>query len=130
MVCFSGYAILLRLQIKDSSRSAAICCASSAGIPIIIRSGGSQGFPVGSVGPTYAESFGAFSAMPAGKVSIVAQVGPPGINVLRKGSELLKCANSHRFLICSLPANRIIDPTASGAISSVQGPMTMYLSGG
>src|SRR5665647_1740211 len=46
MVCFSGYVILLRLQIKDSSRSAAICCASSAGMPIIIRSGGSQGFSI------------------------------------------------------------------------------------
>ena len=30
----------------------AICRASAEGMPIIINSGGSQGFPVGSTGPT------------------------------------------------------------------------------
>ncbi len=95
-----------------------------------INSGGSQGFPVGSVGPTKAESFGAFSAMPAGKAIITAQVGPPGITVLKKGSELLNCASPQRFLICSLPANRIKDLTVSGAMSSVHGAMTVYFPGG
>jgi hypothetical protein len=53
-----------------------------------INSGGSHVFPVGSVGPTYAESFGAFSAIPAEKVIIVEQVAPAGNNVLRNGSGL------------------------------------------
>src|SRR5664280_2271742 len=75
----------------------------------------------------YAEPFGAFSAIPAGKASIVEQVGPPGITVLKKRSELLNCARPQRFLICSLPANRISDLIVSSSISSVQGPMTIYL---
>src|SRR5450759_2167036 len=106
---------------KDSLMLIAIYCANSAGMPIISRSDGNHEFPVGSTDPTYAEPLGAFSAMPVGKVSIVAQIGPPGINVLKKSSELLNCARPHKFLICSLPANRIIDLTISGEISVVQG---------
>src|SRR5665647_979486 len=113
---------------KDSLMSIAICCANSAGMPIISRSEGNHEFPVGSTDPTYAEPVGAFSAMPVGKASMVAQIGPLGINVLTKSSELLNCARPHRFLICSLPANRIIDLTISGAISVVHGPITMNLS--
>jgi hypothetical protein len=37
-----GYAILLLLQMNDSSKSDAICCASAIGIPITMRSGGSR----------------------------------------------------------------------------------------
>ena len=112
---------------KDSFMSIAICCASSAGMPMINRSEGNHEFPVGSTDPTYAEPSGAFSAMPVGKASMVAQIGPPGINVLKKSSELLNCARPHKFLICSPPANRIIDLTSSGEISVLQGPITMNL---
>jgi hypothetical protein len=74
-------------MMKESFKSAAICRATAMGMPMIIILGGSQEFPVGSVGPIYAESFGAFSAMPAGKVIIMEQVAPAGIIVLKNGSE-------------------------------------------
>ncbi len=66
-------------------------------MPMIISSGGSHGFPVGSVGPINAESFGAFSAMPAGKVIIVEQVAPAGITVLKNGSGWVLAINPSKM---------------------------------